>query len=162
MGVSSSGVAPGYGEAHYTLRTCRNDVVDQMWAVFKEKSEQIAAKHGLQIEFEIMEEFAANYNTEDTVEMIKKAASDCGLDYLNLDVPFRGGEDFGEITKRYKGAMFGLGSGENRPDLHNPDYDFPDDIIPAGVMMFNDLIEQVLNEKSENIQNTSPKVHALG
>jgi metal-dependent amidase/aminoacylase/carboxypeptidase family protein len=37
------------------------------------------------------------------------------------------GEDFGLFTQHYPGAMFGLGSGTD--SLHNPDYDFPDDII---------------------------------
>jgi len=45
MGVSSSGVAPGYGEAHYTLRTCRNEVVDRMWEEFSCKAEEIAKRH---------------------------------------------------------------------------------------------------------------------
>jgi hypothetical protein len=35
-------------------------------------------------------------------------------------------EDFG-LFYQYPGAMFGLGSRNSA--LHNPDYDFPDDII---------------------------------
>lgn len=151
MGVSSSGVAPGYGEAHYTLRTCRNDVVEEMWKAFSKKAETIAISHGLKVEFEIIEDFAASFNDDICVEMIKQAAADNNLDYLTLDVPFRGGEDFGEIIERYNGAMFGLGSGENRPDLHNPDYDFPDEIIPSGISMFRTLIERVL---AEDVQDT--------
>ncbi|WP_264562488.1 MULTISPECIES: hypothetical protein [unclassified Flavobacterium] len=32
------------------------------------------------------------------------------------------------FTQLIPGAMFGIGSGENCPALHNPDYDFPDEI----------------------------------
>ncbi len=37
--------------------------------------------------------------------------------------------------------MFGLGSGKDTPKLHNPDYDFPDDIIEVGVNMFYSIAE---------------------
>jgi amidohydrolase len=146
MGVSSSGVAPAYGEAHYTLRTCRNEIVDDMWKEFSNKAKEIATLHNLEIEFETLEEFAANFNEKDSVSMIEKAAQDNNLNFTEIDVPFRWGEDFGEITKLYKGAMFGLGSGEDRPDLHNPDYDFPDEITASGIMMFKNLIDQALSE----------------
>jgi amidohydrolase len=152
MGISSSGVAPGYGEAHYTLRTCRNDVVDEMWEALSKRATDIAKAHNLDIEFEIIEDFAASFNDAECVDMIEQTANQHDFDYLNLDVPFRGGEDFGEIIKQYKGAMFGLGSGENRPDLHNPDYDFPDDIIETGITMFDTLIKMVLENKiTDNI-----------
>ena len=41
--------------------------------------------------------------------------------------------------------MFGLGAGTDVPDLHNPDYDFPDDIIETGISMFKNIINQILN-----------------
>ena len=39
-------------------------------------------------------------------------------------------------------TMFGIGAGEDTPALHNPDYDFPDDIIPAGIAVFERIIRQ--------------------
>lgn len=146
MGLSSSGVNPGYGEAHFTLRTCRNDVVVEMWEEFYSEAKEIAKKHNLEIDFEFIEDYAANFNDGDALAMIQKAARSNSLSYTEIEKPFRWGEDFGEITNRYKGAMFGLGSGENRPDLHNADYDFPDEIIPTGIAMFKNLIDQVLAE----------------
>lgn len=144
MGISSSGVCPGYGEAHYTLRSCRDEVVEAMWGTFSKKAAEIARQHGLEIEFEILEEFAANFNNDEAVEMVRKAARNSNFEYNQIEKPFRGGEDFGEITKRYKGAMFGLGSGLNKPELHNPDYDFPDEIIETGVRMFEKLVRDSL------------------
>ncbi len=38
----------------------------------------------------------------------------------------RGSEDFGRFGQQAPAAMFFLGAGENRPDPHNPDYDFAD------------------------------------
>ena len=73
--------------------------------------------------------------------MIRQAAASTENAFHTIDQPFRWGEDFGEITSRYKGAMFGLGAGENRPDLHNPDYDFPDEILSNGIEMMVALIK---------------------
>ena len=36
--------------------------------------------------------------------------------------------------------MFGLGAGENVPELHNPDYDFPDELIETGVKIFSGIV----------------------
>jgi metal-dependent amidase/aminoacylase/carboxypeptidase family protein len=40
--------------------------------------------------------------------------------------------------------MFYLGAGETSPALHNPDYDFPDDLIPIGAKVFMRVVRQVL------------------
>ncbi len=40
--------------------------------------------------------------------------------------------------------MFLLGAGEDRPQLHNPDYDFPDDLIPVRAAVFLQAIREVL------------------
>ena len=32
--------------------------------------------------------------------------------------------------------MFGIGSGEHQPELHHPDYDFPDDLIEPAAQLF--------------------------
>jgi hypothetical protein len=41
--------------------------------------------------------------------------------------------------------MFGLGAGDV-PALHNPDYDFPDEIIPHGIFMFHHIINQLISK----------------
>ena len=40
--------------------------------------------------------------------------------------------------------MIFLGSGENIPTLHNPDYDFPDALIGAGVAIFQRILRDHL------------------
>ncbi len=37
---------------------------------------------------------------------------------------------------RHLSWVFFLGAGEHTPALHNPDYDFPDDLIPLGSRIF--------------------------
>jgi metal-dependent amidase/aminoacylase/carboxypeptidase family protein len=53
-------------------------------------------------------------------------------------------EDFGWFTRRFKGAFFGLGAGGEAPALHGSHYDFPDELVPLGVGLFESLIERTL------------------
>jgi metal-dependent amidase/aminoacylase/carboxypeptidase family protein len=53
------------------------------------------------------------------------------------------GEDFGFFTQQYPGAMFGLGSGITTA-LHNPDYDFPDDLSVRG-FRFHQISKEITN-----------------
>ncbi|MDN3683716.1 hypothetical protein QW180_04915 [Vibrio sinaloensis] len=64
--------------------------------------------------------------------------------YQVMADPMRWSEDFGQFTVVAKqGAMFALGAGELSPQLHNPDYDFDDSLIPVGKALFLDLIKQI-------------------
>lgn len=141
MGVQASGISPARGEVHFTLRAPLGSVVDRMWHDLMDCATDIARQNGLSVTFDIREEFAATMNDADAVEMIRQAARQTGQPYVALDQPFRWGEDFGEFTKHGTGAMFGLGAGKIHPDLHNPDYDFPDDIIANGIAMFAAIVE---------------------
>jgi metal-dependent amidase/aminoacylase/carboxypeptidase family protein len=40
--------------------------------------------------------------------------------------------------------MLYLGAGTDRPNLHNPDYDFPDDLIPIGARIFMRVAKDLL------------------
>lgn len=140
-----SGISPGFGEAHFTLRSPHTDIVDEMWHLFAAKAEQLATDHGLSVTFDAIEHFSASINDGRAVSVIQQAATQNGFGYTELAAPFRAGEDFGEITSRYTGAMFGIGAGENCAELHNPDYDFPDEVIPTGVQMFKSLVDHCLS-----------------
>lgn len=144
MGVQASGVCPAFGEAHFTLRSAESAMLEAMWQQLSVCAQNIAEQHGLSVEFEIKEEFAATYNSESAFELIKQASVDVNLNFNSIDRPFRWGEDFGEVTKRVEGGMFGLGAGENKPDLHNPDYDFPDETLTSGIRMFTTLAKNIL------------------
>jgi metal-dependent amidase/aminoacylase/carboxypeptidase family protein len=40
------------------------------------------------------------------------------------------------VYKAIPGILFGIGAGKGHPELHSPDYDFPDDIMDTGVMEY--------------------------
>ena len=55
----------------------------------------------------------------------------------------RASEDFGRFGTTARSAMFLLGSGEDHPGLHTPEYDFPDELIGLGARIFLRAIRNV-------------------
>ena len=143
MGEKAYGVSAGYGEVHFTFRSNQNKLMQQIENKLEEIAIKIANQHNLKPEISWTESFKANENNKVAVDFIRKAAKKTKLSILEKEVPFTFGEDFGLFTQHYKGAMFGLGSGTEVPSLHNPDYDFPDDIIETGISVFTSLIKEV-------------------
>jgi amidohydrolase len=141
---SSYGISAGYGEVHFTIRS---------WSVhiMKQRSEEIVAfmeetceNNHLSPDISWTEVFHANVNHPEAVNFIIKASKENKFNLTEREYPFPWGEDFGLFTQNFKGAMFGLGSGVSTPALHNPDYDFPDEITATGIQMFNSIINQIL------------------
>ncbi|TNE80863.1 MAG: amidohydrolase [Bacteroidetes bacterium] len=141
MGEKSYGVSAGHASLHYTLRTWSNEVMASLKSHCESLAKQAADRHGLQLQLSYTESFFSNQNLPEAVKRIEAAAHSLSLKYEERPYPFKWGEDFGLLSQAYGGAMFGIGSGEDCPALHNPDYDFPDDIIETGVKMFDAILE---------------------
>ena len=56
----------------------------------------------------------------------------------------RPSEDFGRFGHAARAAMLFLGAGTGHPALHDPDYDFPDDLIAPGVRIFARIARDIL------------------
>lgn len=149
MGSKDYGVSPADGELHLTIRTWTPEVMQQLMDDIVEISAEVSRKHNLEHELLWFDYFTATKNDPYCNSIIKKAASESDLDCIFQDHPFKFGEDFGVFTQRYPGAMFGLGSGLETPALHNPDYDFPDEIIETGIAMFKEIITATLKNRKE-------------
>lgn len=90
---------------------------------------------------ERIEPFPATTNHDDAVAIVRRAADAAGLDSTTPDRPFAWSEDFGHLTAKVPGALIGIGSGEDQPNLHSPRYDFPDDLIDHGVRLWCAIVE---------------------
>ncbi len=143
LGEKAFGTTPGYAELMGTIRAYRNADLKLLKSEATIKAETIASKYGLKLEFDWVEEFSASVNHPEAVKMIKIAAERTKVKYRHISEPNRWSEDFGYFLDKYSGAIFGLGAGENMPELHNPDYDFPDELIPYGISVFSSVIEQI-------------------
>lgn len=144
MGEKAYGVSAGYGEVHFTMRSWDTSLIEEKRKKLERYILQLSEKYFLQSEVSWFEEFYANINQNEAVSIIRKAAVAQDLSINEINIPFKWGEDFGLFTQKYKGAMFGLGAGMNTPALHNPDYDFPDDITLTGSQMFYTILKEVL------------------
>nr|WP_299032102.1 amidohydrolase [uncultured Tenacibaculum sp.] len=146
MGEKAYGISAGYGEVHFTLRSWGTKQIEEKKEKLEQLLNQLQLKYSLKIKTSWFEEFYSSINNEEAVSIIKKSAEKQNLSINEIKTPFKWGEDFGLFTQKYKGAMFGLGAGRNTPALHNPDYDFPDDITMTGVQLFYSIAKEVLNK----------------
>ncbi|MBI9035371.1 MAG: amidohydrolase [Bacteroidales bacterium] len=144
LGEIAFGTNPGYAEIMATLRTFSNDDMERLQQRIEEFSQKRAAKDQLSISFEYVEEFPATINHHIPIKLIQNATQKLNLRIIEKDEPFKWSEDFGWFTNRYPGVLFGIGSGENHPVLHDSSYDFPDEIIETAIHMFSNLITQIL------------------
>lgn len=146
MGEPAFGITPGRAELWMTLRTvvdaAMSDLLERVTALVDTEARAI----GLKVDFSHHDIFHACSNDEEATAILIRAAETSGVAFLGDDVPMRGSEDFGLFGSRggAKSAMFRLGSGVKTPNLHNPDYDFPDEIIAPGVAVFDAVMRDLL------------------
>ena len=145
IGKKAYGVSAGTGEIHFTVRSDSNLQMRKIELGLENLAKSIAKEHQLKCKTRWTQSFQANENDKNAVTFIKKAAKINGFELFEKEKPFTWGEDFGLFTQHYPGAMFGLGAGINTPALHNPDYDFPDEIIATGVSVFHQISKQITN-----------------
>jgi amidohydrolase len=144
MGEKAYGTAAGQGEVHLTLRTWSETAMDELCQQWTAYLEELAGRHGLELALDWTDTFQSCHNDKQAVGLLREAAAQCGMAFETREHPFKWGEDFGAFTQRYPGAMFGLGAGEDRPALHNPDYDFPDELLWPGIRLFHSLAIKIL------------------
>lgn len=143
LGEIAFGTAPGEAEVMATLRAHDDTDMAAMASRAIRLAEGLARVHELDHEIEWVEVFPATVNHDDGVERIAAAAEAAGLTVAWPEEPFPWSEDFGWFLQEFPGALCGLGSGTDHPQLHNSDYDFPDRIIPAGIDLFQHIVHGV-------------------
>lgn len=141
VGEQAFGTSAGDGMVAATFRSHTNKDLQIMKDRAFKTATNLAATFDLEIEVEEMEEFSATKNHEQAFSIVEKAANKTGLTIVKVPNPFPWSEDFGFFTEKYKGCFFGLGSGKNHPQLHNHNYDFPDELIPTGIKLFSTLLD---------------------
>lgn len=147
MGEKSYGITAGDGEIHLTIRSWENRLLDKRSHEMERLAESIGNEFGLGTQIGWTERFEANENDESVVNQIKAAALSLDLPVQFLSNPMKWGEDFGLFTRQFKGAMFGIGAGEDHPALHNPDYDFVDELIAPASDIFEKVLRDYLNKE---------------
>ncbi|MEQ8526100.1 amidohydrolase [Gracilimonas sp.] len=142
LGEIAFGVSPGSLEMGITLRAYENDDLDLLCNKSEAIVGELAQENGLDYDWSYSEIYPATLNDPDCVDMITKSAESNKLTVQQMKHPNNWSEDFAYFTATNKGAQFGFGAGESLPPLHNPAYDFPDEIIEPSAHTFFSIYKE--------------------
>ena len=141
VGEEAFGTSAGEAEVMFTLRAYTNDAMEHLLAEAHAIVGSIASRHGLGVAHRLQEPFRATENNSALVEQLDRVLSDNGVRVANTMIPFRWSEDFANYLIHFPGCFFGIGAGENHPELHHPDYDFPDALIEPAARVFELIVK---------------------
>jgi len=143
LGEPTFGIAPGRGELRVTLRCMSDERMDML--VSDAISLVLQHTDDLSIELCWHDIFFSVTNDAEATDTARRVATDQALALFEMPSPMRWSEDFGRIGGGgAKAAMLYVGAGENHPQLHNPDYDFPDALIPIVTDLFHGIVADIL------------------
>jgi metal-dependent amidase/aminoacylase/carboxypeptidase family protein len=144
LGEPAFGVAPGRGEIWTTLRT----LTDSRMADLRERAEtlvrRIAAENGLGLDITYHDVFPHCESAPEPVAYVRRALEAEEIPFDRGLLPMRASEDFGHFGAHAPLGFYLLGAGERHASLHNPDYDFPDDLIAIGARVFMRILRNSL------------------
>ena len=116
-----------------TFRNHSTEVGDLVESAMRRVAAGVAATFGVEIEVEIHTGVSATVNSAAEARLAAAAAAGMGA-AVRLDLPpSMASEDFGWYLRERPGAFAWIGNGpkDNGRELHNPAYDFNDDILPV-------------------------------
>jgi len=144
LGEVAFGTSPGYAEVMITLRSFSDNDMDWLIRISSQKIHEITSEQKIDYTINFVEEFPSTENNNECIEKLISIAEKNNFDFHFLENPFKWSEDFGNYTKTIPGALIGIGSGINHPNLHNPKYDFPDKIIPNSSQFLFSIYKNLL------------------
>ncbi|MCF8139430.1 MAG: amidohydrolase [Desulfotignum sp.] len=145
LGEKTLGTSPGYGEIGIVGRSETNERLLNLFEQCRDIVERHAKNHQLKHSVEWQDKFQATINNPDAVNWVRQIAVKYDYPVIELDQGLRFADDIGELISRSVGALFCLGSGEDSPQLHNPDYDFPDSLINIAGNLFYGVADKIQN-----------------
>jgi len=147
-GGDAYNVIPGEVHLAGTVRSFREEVRDSVAPAMKRIADGICAAYGATAELRYDKLYPATVNSvEETEQAVAAAAAVVGADAIDRSpVPSMGAEDFAYMLCEKPGSYIWVGNGdvEGGCMLHNPGYDFNDEIIPIGVSYWAELVELAL------------------
>ncbi|TJV96623.1 MAG: amidohydrolase [Mesorhizobium sp.] len=143
MGAPVFGVAPGEAKLFATLRSLTDNGMAALIDKVEALARTVTQENGLKLEIGYTDIFVTCHNHPDAASIVRTALDRIGVVHGPGMLPLRGSEDFGYFGRGAKMALMLLGSGETLPALHNPDFDFPDDLIPVGSQIYAAILQAV-------------------
>ena len=144
-GEPTFGITPGDAQIFATLRAGDDDAIAEIDSAARAVVDSLCAPHGLTAAYETHDDFAASVHDAEATAVAVSALAALDIPHGGDGLPMRASEDFGVFGWAAKSAMLCLGPGERHPALHQPDYDFPDDLIPVGARIFDRIARDLLD-----------------
>jgi len=124
------------GTVRYLEPQVQEMIVTRLTAI----AEATAAAYGASAVVDYTNQVGATINDPDAAARAADVARRVAGDVIRDLDPVMPGEDFSDMLAERPGAYLFIGNGDSA-DLHNPAYDFNDEIIPAGVSWYAELAE---------------------
>jgi amidohydrolase len=151
----ATNVVPDSCELQGTVRTFTIEVLDMIEQRMREVAQHTCAAYGLRCEFSFKRNYPPTINSAPESQFAARVMqSIVGEGRVTPQEPTMGAEDFAYMLQAKPGAYCFIGNGEGAHRamghgggpcmLHNPSYDFNDDLIPIGATYWVRLCEQWL------------------
>jgi hippurate hydrolase len=148
----ATNVVPDSCELQGTVRTFSIELQDTIERRMKQVAEHLCAAHDAQCEFEFVRNYPPTINSAAEAEFARKVmGAIVGEQNVRAQEPTMGAEDFAFMLQAKPGAYCFIGNGDGAHRemghgggpcmLHNPSYDFNDDLIPLGATYWVQLAE---------------------
>ncbi|MDP3338255.1 MAG: M20 aminoacylase family protein [Rhodoferax sp.] len=148
----ATNVIPNRCELQGTVRTFSLAVLDQIEQRMRTMTEHVCAASGLRADFEFKRNYPPTINSAAEAEFARQVMAEIvGADQVLVQEPTMGAEDFSFMLQAKPGcyAFIANGDGDHRAlghgggpcMLHNPSYDFNDDLLPIGATYWVRLAE---------------------
>ncbi|MBI5275286.1 MAG: amidohydrolase [Burkholderiales bacterium] len=148
----ATNVVPDFAELQGTVRTFTLEVLDLIEKRMKQIAEHLCAAYDATCEFEFHRNYPPTINSEAESEFARGVlATIVGEDNVLPQEPTMGAEDFAYMLQAKPGAYCFIANGDGAHRemghgagpcmLHNPSYDFNDDLIPLGATYWVKLAE---------------------
>ncbi len=152
---SAVNIIPDTASLRGTVRTFSTEVLDLIERRMRELSEQLPQAFGASGELEFIRNYPPTINHAAQAAYARAVMADIvGADNVLEPEPVMGAEDFSFMLLERPGAyvFIGNGDGDHRDTghglgpctLHNPNYDFNDELIPIGATFWTRLVERFL------------------
>ncbi len=151
----ANNVVPDHCELQGTVRTFSLEVLDLIERRMRQVAEHTCAAHEASCSFEFVRNYPPTVNSAPEAAVARRAMEGLvGQAQVLAQEPTMGAEDFAFMLQAVPGAycFIGNGEGDHRTlghgggpcTLHNPSYDFNDDLIPIGATYWVQLARQWL------------------
>ncbi|MDR3086426.1 MAG: amidohydrolase, partial [Azoarcus sp.] len=159
-------VLPGRAELSGTLRSFSEEVRQKALARLRELCAGAATAFGVKMDFDLLSNaYPPTINTAAEAALcVDAAVMIAGREHVRTDErPSMGAEDFAYYLRYKPGAYVWIGNGltgdaadtslagcerTGSVGLHNPAYDFNDNILPVGAAYWVELVRQVLGRRA--------------